>query len=215
VEDWRIEVDLPDEQHQAALLEHLLGGDPDLAHAVVTRDGSTVFVYPHDEAQARAAEGAIRRIAADKGLRAEIALTRWHEAEEAWEPASKPLPQTPAESEAEHEQLIERERDQTATQHRYAFDVLATLEHHGQAHELAERLQREGLAVSRRWRYVVVGAADEDEAAQLEKRIGSEAPSGTTVTTFTADNLRDSVNYVDELAADSAFTVPGLPGTAR
>ncbi|MDR3031539.1 MAG: hypothetical protein LBV78_00240, partial [Kitasatospora sp.] len=47
--------------------------------------------------------------------------------------------------------------------------------------ELAERLQSEGHPVIRRWRYVVLGAENEDEARDLAQAVQKEAPATASV----------------------------------
>ena len=47
---------------------------------------------------------------------------------------------------------------------------------------MADRLRDEGMPVVQRWRAVLVGAADEDSAAQLAERLKGEAPAGSEVT---------------------------------
>ena len=125
------------------------------------------------------------------------------------------MPKSPADERAEHDKLIERERSQTSHTGHFAFDILVTLPHHGQAKELAQRLEDAGLPVARRWRYLTIGAEDEDTARQVELLVKREAPEGTTATVFTAENLRETVNYVAALGADNPFAIPGLPGLAR
>lgn len=49
------------------------------------------------------------------------------------------------------------------------------------AARLADRLQAEDLRVVRRWKYIVIGAADEDEAKELAQRLELQAPSGSEV----------------------------------
>jgi hypothetical protein len=227
MDDWRIEVDLPEEEHRSSFLEHLTPHHVEadqlegaFSHAfhervIVTRDGSTVFIYPHNLEQARRAEQTIKALAAQRGWDADVAVTRWHEAEDAWEPAEAPMPQSPAEERAEHDQLIARERTQTVQTGHFAFDVVVTCPHHGQARDLAERLGDTGLPIARRWRYLTIGAADEDVARELEQRVKQEAPEGTTVTVFTAENLRETEDYVAALGADNPFAIPGLPGLAH
>ena len=50
---------------------------------------------------------------------------------------------------------------------------------HGAAVELADKLEAEGIPTTRRWKYLLVGAADEDDANDLAKRLETEAPAGT------------------------------------
>ena len=57
------------------------------------------------------------------------------------------------------------------------------------AFALAKRLDAEGVPHVRRWRYVFVGATDEDAANEWAERLRAEAPEGSEVsveTTFAA-----------------------------
>src|SRR2546430_1169483 len=49
------------------------------------------------------------------------------------------------------------------------------------AHELSERLEAEGVPNVTRWKYLLVGATDEDAAKAWEERLRKEAPDGTKV----------------------------------
>jgi hypothetical protein len=60
--------------------------------------------------------------------------------------------------------------------------VRVELESHRQTTELADRLVAEGMEPVRRWRYLVVGANNEDEATALADRLRREAPAGAGVT---------------------------------
>ena len=100
-EDFRVEVELDDEAHGYPLRERLraLNLDDEArerlgANVVVTRDGSRLFAYTSSEAQAREAERVISELAADEGLTADLAVTRWHPVAEEWRDASLPLPAT-------------------------------------------------------------------------------------------------------------------------
>src|SRR5436309_15771438 len=88
-DEWRVEVDLDDEQHGFTLGERLRSLDLDDEarerlgdRVVVTRDGAKMFLYAATEEQAREAERVARDLVAAEGLSAEIALTRWHPDEE-------------------------------------------------------------------------------------------------------------------------------------
>src|SRR2546423_822907 len=63
-------------------------------------------------------------------------------------------------------------------EHRHALE----LPHRRDAAELEERLEAEGLPVTRRWRYLLVGALNEEEANELAERLRAEAPPGSEVT---------------------------------
>ncbi len=118
-DEWRVEVDLDDEQHGLKLGERLRGLDLDDEarkrlgdRVIVTRDGPRIFLYAAAEEQAREAERVARELVAAEGLSATVALTRWHPDEDAWKDASVPLPETEEQRAAEHqshEEAAERE----------------------------------------------------------------------------------------------------------
>jgi len=62
------------------------------------------------------------------------------------------------------------------------WEVRVELPDHDAAAALGERLDREGMSVVCRSRYVVVAAANQDEAAALADRIRKEAPGALSVT---------------------------------
>ncbi len=99
-EEWRVEVDLEDEQHGLTLSERLRSLDLDDEarerlgdRVVVTRDGPRMFLYAATEQQAREAERVARDLVAAEGLSADTGLTRWHPDEEAWKDPAVPLPE--------------------------------------------------------------------------------------------------------------------------
>src|ERR671919_1731230 len=118
-EEWRVEIELGDEQHHRTLGERLRSLDLDEEakkrlgdRVIVTRDGEHMFLYADSEASAREAERVARALLADEGLAGEIAVTRWHPVAEAWRDASVPLPSSDQEERAEeraHEHAEERE----------------------------------------------------------------------------------------------------------
>jgi hypothetical protein len=187
-DEWRVEVELGDEQHHLTLGERLRSLDLDEVaqkrlgkRVVVTRDGDRMFLYAGAEQQAQEAERVAREILSAEGLTGKIALTRWHPAEEAWKDASEPLPASEADTEAEQERHeVEAERAAEAGND-YDWEVRVDLPTVGDTQELAKRLTEEGLPVRRRWRHLLVGAATEEQVAELGKRIESEAPEGASV----------------------------------
>ena len=52
---------------------------------------------------------------------------------------------------------------------------------HRQAVALARELESEGRAVVRRWKFLLVGVSNEDEARELAGQIRQQAPPGTAV----------------------------------
>ena len=58
------------------------------------------------------------------------------------------------------------------------YDVRVELPSHRQTIELAARLAAEGYSVVRRWRFLVVGANNADQAAEFEAAIRQQVPEG-------------------------------------
>ena len=141
-----------------------------------------IFLYAGTETAARDAERIAREVLAGHGLAADSALHRWHPIEEQWETPDVPMPQTKDERQAEHERLVADEAAESQATGVAQWDVRAELSSHHQAVALARRLESEGRAVVRRWKFLIVGASDEDEARELAGQIRQEAPPGATVT---------------------------------
>ncbi len=68
--------------------------------------------------------------------------------------------------------------------------------------KLAERLQSEGFPVVRRWHFLLLGAADQDDANALAERIRGEVPEGSVVTV--EGNFREVV----DVQPPNPFSVP-------
>jgi hypothetical protein len=182
-DEFRVEVDLDDDEHGFSVAERLRALDFDedarrrLASGVmVTRDGSRLFAYAASEDEAREAERAIQELVRADELSAEVAVTRWHELEEAWKDASVPLPTTDAEEQAELAALEANEAREAEEEGRYDWEVVVRMPGREEARELARTLTGEGVPVRRRWRYVAVGAASEERAEALAARLRSELP---------------------------------------
>jgi hypothetical protein len=182
-EDWRVEVDLDDDEHGYSLGERLRALDLDDEAkerlgdgAIVTRDGSRLFVYTATGEEAEAAADIVRDLLSAERLTAEIRTTRWHPVEEAWQDASEPLPRTAEERDRELEERDERERREVAAGEGYDWRVHVRAPDRGKAASLEERLRGEGLRVDRRWRYLTIGALTEEHAAELASRVQDELP---------------------------------------
>jgi hypothetical protein len=187
-DDWRLQVDLDDPDRASSLVGQL--GAPELQHdlsdafhdrVVVSHDGAQVFLYAGTEDQAEAARKVVADLANRHGWQVRVDLKRWHPVAEDWEDPAKPLPETDAAKAAEHEALMAAERREVEERGRPEFDVRADLPSRHDAVRFAERLREEGLPVVRRWKFVLVGAEDEDGAQALAERIRSEAPAGSRV----------------------------------
>ena len=186
-EDWRVTVTFANgsgEDLAAKLNEHEL---EDAAHKQlgsgisVSSDGPKLFIYADTREAAEGAIGILDHVITEDPKPA-VALHRWHPAAEEWEPADAPMPKTAEELAAEHELLEEQDAADTAASGYAEWEVQVGLPGHGDAVELAERLESEGLPVARRWKHVIVGADNEDDANALATRLRAEAPVGSTFT---------------------------------
>jgi hypothetical protein len=187
-DEWRVEVELDDEQEGYGLGERLRSRDLDdearkrLGHRVlVSRDGSRVYLYAASEANAREAERVVRDLLSSDRLTADLAVARWHPVEEAWKDASIPLPRTEAEVEEERRRMEEDELQEAADQGSFDWLVKLHLPSRAAAAELAAQLKNEGHSVRRLWRYVEVGVLTEERANELANRLRDELPPDSEV----------------------------------
>jgi hypothetical protein len=150
---------------------------------IVTRDGHQMFLYAGSLEQGQAAEKVAREVLAEHGMKAEVSpILRWHPVEERWEDASAPLPQTADQLEAEHQRREQQEAEESRAEGYAEWEVRIDLPSHGDAVAFAERLEAEGIApIVRRWKYILIGSANEDDARALAERLTAEAPPGATV----------------------------------
>ena len=149
--------------------------------AVSVGDGQ-IFLYADTETAAGDAERIARDVLTGHGMTAESAVHRWHPIEEQWETPDVPMPQTKAEREAEHQRLVDAEAAESRATGVDQWEVRADLGSHHQAVALARTLEGEGRAVVRRWKFLIVGASDQDEARELAGHIRQEVPPGAVVT---------------------------------
>jgi hypothetical protein len=175
-DNWRIRIELPEEGHAGTLLDRLgldLGSDEAKRLAkeleghrlAVSRDDEVVFVYTDSQALADRARQIVEAELAEEGIAAEIQVERWVPDEERW--SGDPPQETWAEE--------ERKRG-------YApWEVRVERDSHAKAEELADTLEQEGYDVVRRWRYLIVGAASEEQARELAHRLHGEAEPGGDV----------------------------------
>jgi hypothetical protein len=182
-DEWRVEIDLDDEEHGYSLGERFRSHDLDAEarrrlgrRIMVTRDGPRIFLYASSLAEAREAERVGRELVDAEALTAEIAVTRWHPVEEAWKDASIPLPQSAEDKRAELERKTEAEWDEAEEEGSFDWLVKVALPSRGEAAELADRLRAESYPVHRRWRYVTVDVVTEERANELASRLREELP---------------------------------------
>ncbi|HXV05906.1 MAG TPA: hypothetical protein VFP23_08410 [Solirubrobacterales bacterium] len=183
-DDWRLQIDLHEKDRARTLIERLDAQrlQHDLSRAfhdrvIVTRDEARVFLYAGTREQAERARGVVEAEAREHGWTLTVDFRHWHPTSEEWEDPDKPLPENDDARLAEHEALMAREREEAAKRGYPEFEVRVDLPSRHDAIRFAERLRGEGLPVVHRWRFVLVGATDEDSAKALAERIRSEAPA--------------------------------------
>jgi len=175
-DDWRIRIELPDEEGAAGLLDKLglrRGDAEELADELrehrlaVSRDGDTIFVYASTGMQAEQASRVVEQELEDEGMSPTRFVTeRWLREEERWD-------DEPDTGDVE-EDLIRRG---------YApWEVRVECDSLGEAEKLTDELRAEGYDVSRTFTYVVAGTADREQAVELAKRVhGHVEPGGELV----------------------------------
>jgi hypothetical protein len=175
-DEWRVEVNLDDPEHGFGLGERLRARHLDDEtrerlgnRVVVTRDGPRLFLYTTTQDEAHAAEKVIRELIEQDDLSAEVHTTRWHPDEEAWEDASRPLPEN------DQERALERERPGDDWEVRIELSGLTL------AVEMERDLIDDGYNVERRFSYLLVGAGTEEGANELAERFRAALPEGTPV----------------------------------
>ena len=201
-DDWRVTVTLHDEAHVGRALQSLREHEVEddvrrrLGHRVaVSADGPRVFLYAGTEDAAREADRVVREVLAQRGLGADFALDRWHPAEEEWQAAEVPLPQSDEQRAAEHQRLEAEETQESLATGHAQFEVRVELPSHHAAVALADRLQAEGRPVIRRWKFLVLGANDSDDARDLAQVIKQEALAGANVQVEEAGPLLPFAQY--------------------
>jgi len=187
-EDWRVTVDLQEDDHVARLLRalHEREVESDVGQQLgdrvaVSGSSGRVFLYADGEQAARTAQQVVERALREHEVQGATKLERWHHEEEEWEDADKPLPSTAAEHLAEHQKLEQQETAESRSSGIAEWELRIELPTHHDADALANRLRQEGYQVVRRWTFLLIGANDEDEARALAERLQAELPSGATI----------------------------------
>jgi hypothetical protein len=185
-DDFRLTVALQQEDEANELLEslhelQLEGRGAFDERVIVSHEGPNVFLYADSEERLEHARELVDARLSELGLGAMMLFTRWHPIEQRWEDADLPLPITAEAREAERRVRLERETRESESRGAAEWEVRVELPSHHETVALAERLESDGLAVVRRWRFLLVGAANEDEARSLARRLEAEAPPGATV----------------------------------
>jgi hypothetical protein len=186
--DWRVTISLTDpahlEQARRSFSAHEVEEDVRrrLGRSVAIGAGdSQIFLYAGTENAARDAEQVARDVLASQGIQAEFALHHWHPIEEEWEDPDVALPRTEAERQAEHQRLEDAETAESLATGAAQWEARVEFPSRHEAVALADKLRSEGRTVIQRWKFLVVGANNEDDARELADQIRQEAPPDATV----------------------------------
>ena len=163
-QEWRVEVDLDDEQHGFSLGERLRAHDLDDearerlgGGVIVTRHGPRMYLYTKSEAAAREAERVVSELLDSDRLTAEVSVTRWDEERDAW-------------LDAEGEVVEDPRADEQGPE----YFVLVESEDHPALEALGARLQGEGRSVELRRGKLLVGSFDDEDVQALAERLSGE-----------------------------------------
>ena len=175
-DDWRIRIDVEEEEHATGLLEQLggelgseareLAQDLESRRLAVSRDGATVFVYAATRTAAEQAHAVVEAELRARGIEARTGkVEHWLDEEDRWDD------EPPGETWEEEE--LERG---------YApWEVRVECASRQEARELAERLEAEGYKPERRFQYLIVGTATREDADSLAQRLHGEVEAGGEV----------------------------------
>ena len=171
-DDWRIRIELPDEEGAHGFLEQLglarsdadeLASELREQRLAVSHDGNTVFVYASSGTQAEQASRIVERELQDAGATPTRLVTEhWLSDEERWD-----------------DEQPQKTWEQEEIERGYApWEVRVECESLGEAHDLAEQLRAEGYGVSHTWTYVIAGTATREQAVELARRVHGEVEPG-------------------------------------
>lgn len=129
----------------------------------VSRDDDTVYVYASSAQEAERARQVVAAELAELGLEPlRLGVEHWLTDEDRWDDE----PEAPD----VEEELAGRG---------YApWEVRVECTSHDEADALADSLEAEGLAVERRWTYLVIGCATREEADALAARVHGQVEAG-------------------------------------
>jgi hypothetical protein len=189
-EDWRVTVRLGRQEQLSraltALHEHQVEGEARGrlgGRIAATGQDDCVFLYADTDATAREAERVVSDVLTARDIQvATTKIEHWHHAEERWEDATKPTPSAPAQTHAEHERLEEEEKAESERDGIAEWEIRIEFASHHDARLFEQRLEHEGFRhLVRRWRFLIVGTDDKDDADAWAQRLRDDLPEGATL----------------------------------
>lgn len=175
-DDWRIRIEVEEDEHATGLLDRLagdLGSEArELAEELrerrlaVSRDGETVFVYADTRTEAEQALKVVEAELSENGIEARTSrVEHWLDEEDRWD-------DEPPGGTWEEEEL-----DRGFA----PWEVRVECQSRQEAAELADRLEAEGYRPERRFQYLIVGTASREDADALAASLHGEVESGGQV----------------------------------
>jgi hypothetical protein len=175
-DDWRIRIEVEEEEHAAGFLERLsgdLGSEArELAENLkarrlaVSRDGETIFVYAASHDAAEQAYAVVQAELGEHGIEAVTSeVEHWIDEEDRWD-------DEPPGTTWEEEEL-----DRGFA----PWEVRVECDSHGEARQLAEQLEAEGYKPERRYQYLIVGTESREDADALAARLHGVVEAGGEV----------------------------------
>jgi hypothetical protein len=175
-DDWRIRIEVEEDEHATGLLERLAGdlgsearelaNDLKSQRLAVSRDADTVFVYTASHAEAERAHAVVEAELREHRIEARTSrIEHWLDEEDRWD------------DEPPGETWEEEELDRGFA----PWEVRVECASRQVAHELAERLEAEGYKPERRFHYLIVGTASREDADALAARLQGEVEAGGEV----------------------------------
>jgi hypothetical protein len=172
-DDWRIRIEVDEEEHATGLLDRLAGNLGSEARELaaglaahrlaVSHDADTVFVYAATRAEAERAHAVVEAELRAHGIEARTSgVEHWLDDEDRWD------------DEPPGETWEEEELDRG-----YApWEVRVECASRQEANDLADRLESEGFKPERRFQYLIVGTASREDAEALAARLHGEVEPG-------------------------------------
>jgi hypothetical protein len=172
-DDWRIRIEVEEEERASGFLERLTGNLGSEARELasnleshrlaVSRDGETVFVYAATRGAAEQALAVVEAELREHGIEARTSqIEHWLDEEDRWDD------EPPGET-WEEEELARG----------YApWEVRVECASHQEARDLAKQLETEGYKPERRFHYLIVGTASREDAEALATRLHGEVEPG-------------------------------------
>jgi len=172
-DDWRIRIEVEEEEHASGLLERLTGDldqearelarELEAHRLAVSRDADTVFVYAATRAEAERAHAVVEAQLRAHGIEARTSgIEHWLDEEDRWD--DEPPGETWEEEELERGFA--------------PWEVRVECSSRQEAGQLADQLEAEGYKPERRFHYLIVGTASREDAHALATRLHGEVEPG-------------------------------------